>query len=43
MKHKNKNDGTDYVQHIPPIVDILTSSPSQPQKLKTKSDVCHET
>ena len=34
MKHKNKNDGTNHVQHIPPTGDILTSSPSQPQKLK---------
>jgi hypothetical protein len=37
MKQKNKNDGTNYVQPVPPIVDILTSSPSQPQKLKYKN------
>ena len=33
-KQKNKNVGTHTIQHIYPIVDILTSSPSEPQKLK---------
>ena len=34
MIQKNKNVGTNTIQHIYPIVDILTSSPSEPQKLK---------
>jgi hypothetical protein len=33
-KQKNKIVGTHTIQHIYPIVDILTSSPSEPQKLK---------
>jgi hypothetical protein len=33
-KQKDKNVGTHTVQPIYPIVDILTSSLSEPQKLK---------
>ena len=33
-KQKNKNVGTHTIQHIYPIVDILVSSPREPQNLK---------
>ena len=33
-KQKNKNVGIHTIQHIYPIVDILVSSPSEPQKLE---------